>query len=286
VISLQIKERKMRKILITVLCICLILTSTIVSFGDSPKEKVGENKFQKAYNKMDKHHKARMQDETEILEAIGFYENMIIDATTDKKDNIIYELQLTDDVISEIIVVENLDGILLDITEGNLHDELLFDENGDIYIDGYKVELSIDEEPFDNLEPNASDVTWSNSVFSGSTPYKTSYDSSECKADINAGKKINDMTVGVLSTLISKFSVYIGAGASIFSSLASDIKDVVKRLCPDAAYLSYKVYRYSSTVNTSTKSYYKYTGTFWMKTNYTGYSVSNSIYMRRVLITH
>lgn len=270
----------MKKILVTFLCVSLILSTTVVSYGDSNKQR---EESPKAFESVEKIHNEEMNEEIEILEALGFEEEMIIDTKTDNNDDIIYSLQLTDDIVSEISVSETNDGVSLGITEDNLHDDIFIDDAGDIYVDGNEVIYSEEDnnedeavlrtEPYYNYWYNKQPPT-------GCKTYKTKATKTHNSASVGTGKKIVSMTAGALAILFAKH-LWVSIPAGLLSLFASDFKTLANKVNPKSAFYSCKIYQYDATKKDVLSTNYKYTGKFWPQKNYKGTSSSATRYKQR-----
>jgi len=232
---------------------------------------------------MDNAHKNIVKSDLGILDGIGLDENSIVDINSNAEGKFVYKYQLTPNTTSDISVSEELNGVLLDITEGYLHNQLLIDDIGDLYLDGFKIDFSnaYGGEPSDALKTNYLKTDWSSTAFTNSTPYSTSSSGSQFNPNLSLGQTISKITVAALVAIISIFQPWIGIAAGVITSIAGNIKTLGEQVYPNATFLSYKLYWYDSTKSQNYIIVYtQYKGTFWMQPNYTGTSTNQVAYRR------
>lgn len=79
-----------------------------------------------------------VQEDVEILDTVGLNCEMIDDVEVNDGD-IIYTFNYPDEITDEITVDTINNDVVLNITEGNIHNELRICEDGSMYLDGKKV---------------------------------------------------------------------------------------------------------------------------------------------------
>lgn len=144
------------------------LNNTNQSMGMEPIDQVVETLMED--NTIAPKYEKVIEEDIETLDSLGLpVEN--IDSVDTKKDNIVYELSLDNDVIDKVSVDTESDGtITMNVTEDNKKDELIFSADGSIYLDGQKViyeteeinssELSNQAEDDSVLTPSTGGIKW------------------------------------------------------------------------------------------------------------------------------
>ena len=214
-----------------------------------------------------------------ILDTIGFDEGSIVDVSVNSNEQIVYDFQLAPNVIDGIIVIETPNSMHLDISEGNLHDDVMIDDIGNLYIDGNKVDNSGKACPTNALETNPAHwvTIWSSDPISGAGAY--SYIGSYSNPSVNLGKTIAEITLGALGVVFSVIALFTGnvelvpifgymATASGAAALwASAYRTVATKVNPTTKIGSCVISIYQCK-SSSSSIYFKFTGTYWAGYNY------------------
>lgn len=165
----------------------------------------------------------KVLSDLENLKACYFFENDI-SAIDVKGGALSYTFDIAENQKAELEVCENSSGdIIVDITEDNLHNELIYASNGKVYVDGHEVQLSgveVSSKPVDDtllkVEPNYWSKNYTKNVPAGSSSakYKKFIETYKV-ANLNAGTTWKSLT---LSTLYSITSWSIGECIAILIS--------------------------------------------------------------------
>jgi hypothetical protein len=313
--SIVVRKKNRRIIISLLLAVTLIFTSVSFSFANEVDTSETEicSINGDLYQDLDDVDIDELADDISVLEAIGFDEDNIIGVITgndiEVTDAVIateesaggtveteqcntFSYQTTDDVVSEITVVDETDdgGVVINISEGDLNDVLYFDDNGDLYLDGNKVEYSstVEASESDTLIPNSYTLYgWSGIAIpptksSDYTILQTTYTNNNVKF----GKKVRDIT---LSALISIFTAAFTGPLGIISGfvlnpIVSEFKTFANRIAPNAEVASFNIKVYGTNKSTTSATYTKYTGSIYMYKNCSGVSDSVIMYKKATRI--
>lgn len=177
----------------------------------------------------------QIKQEISILDKCGQSSELLFDIDV-KDNNYIYKFKYDNDVVSEVILTENEDGVYeLDITEGEKHNTLSIGKD-EVYIDGKKVEVTevtstqvtSDENSF--IMPAADRDVW----IVKSCPYGVKADYNKLirsvkVKNIQLRQRLNNIAIGTLAGVFMSYAVGPTAGmlttigSSAASSLASEI---------------------------------------------------------------
>lgn len=164
-----------------------------------------------------------------------------------------YKVNINNEIISEITESYCKNGdIIINAKEGNLENKLIIKENGDMYLDGNKVIItkSADIIPLYNnifsINPKMSrskgaGVSHSTSPFFG-TASQYNIVGSKVWYNINLGRKVDEITVSILSTIIGGISGSVSYAVTAYG-LTSSIINTAKKVSPkDEAFWVYEEY--------------------------------------------
>ncbi|MDR1017502.1 MAG: hypothetical protein LBM02_02240 [Lachnospiraceae bacterium] len=211
-----------------------------------------------------------VKDDVEIVEDIGLPVENIEDVSYEDGE-VSYEIALTDDLTNEITVEEQSDGdIVLNCTEGSIENNVIFNSDGTVYIDGEEVTIEIEDDIIDEDEyteevlPSTGGLQWYRSGKAPSSVKKASYGKYKewwrCSS-IKLQKRIGSIASSVLLSVISFYCIPAKLAAVVsFGGLTgalSDLKsndprstsisyiDYVARAKKNARYYKNKRYLYS-----------------------------------------
>lgn len=167
-----------------------------------------------------------------------------------------------------ILLKNNNENIILDVTSGEKHDVLTIKTNGELILDGCKVEFS-------KINFNESD--------SGIEPYGTIWKGTKStspygslkasdynkfltsgKQNLSLGKALDQITVTVLCSVLSTATGFVGAAFSL-TSFATSIISALSSVNPKTKYLGCECTTY-----TCGPDNYKYISKYYANTNCTG----------------
>lgn len=184
----------------------------------------------------------------------------------------VYTFSFSNDIKSEIVVEEqgNHD-VVLDVTEGNKHDELILTHDGRVLLDGNEVTFDVSTENNGDVSLYGSlSDTW----YTGTNPCPSKtwvYQHNTNKANISASKKIENCTTAVIIGLISLALSPVGTAFSGVYSIAAGV--IAAATGTDSKYMSAKVATYypKGGRNIGNNRWVeKHVGKFYPKKNYAG----------------
>lgn len=206
-------------------------------------------------------------DDVDTLDELGIPAESI-DKATEENGDIVYSVDAADGVTSDNIVGTDSNGsVSLDITEGTLHNEVVIEDSGRIYIDGK--EIVVTEENDSQNNSNVIEASQS-SKWSSRCPktvkrwrYVTKFQRSKIYLNTRAGK----LTIAALSVVLA------GAGwvGYVYACAA-----FVREAGANTTALSLIRYKYQAVPNWH--CLYKYVEYCYTKANYKGTRTSNITY--------
>ncbi len=218
----------------------------------------------------------------ENLDSIGITPAVISSMRLEDNGKMVYVLKLIPDVSSELIVSEESNGNLtLEITEGNKHDTVLFRNDGKLYINNHEIVTKIsNEESGNKVSANARCEQYSETCLYGTPSEYTNFVSYNTVADVEFNQNICSLTYSAIAIALSGFfSLFMpGIGASILGSLAVFLYDLANQYAPLSTCGSYKLWKYEHPDSNSLNRYYKYSGYFYVLSDFTGNSTPYTYY--------
>lgn len=202
-------------------------------------------------------------------------------STIDKENgDTVYTFSLYDDIKSEIVVEEQSNhDVVLDITEGNKHDELTLTHDGRVLLDGNEVTFDVSTENNGDISLYGSlSDTW----YTGTNPCPSKtwvYQYNTNKASISASKKIENCTTAVIIGLISMALSPVGTVFAGVYSIAASV--IAAATGTDSKYMSAKVATYypKGGRNIGNNRWVeKHVGKFYPKKNYKGTATTKTRY--------
>ena len=179
--------------------------------------------------------------------------NINVDLITDIKVNDgknVYNIEYPNN-INESITVEYKDGAyILDVIQGNDKKDHLVIKDGNMYLDGNKIEEQRANIVVSNVDTNKQDITMpmaDRDMYNTlSAPYGSSADYNsmqrvESCSNVELHKFLKDMTVSVLSSILGYY-VFVGLVGSVASGVSSGILSAFSGSTSSG--LSYKNYIY------------------------------------------
>lgn len=159
-----------KSILSTFLALTLIISSTCTAFATefTPNQyAIKTNVLQKIENfdsvkVLSTSQKKAISTEIDLLYSYGLPITEISDVLTNTKE-FIYELKLSDEVIDQVSVTKNSDGVKFIITEGDIYNTLIYKTDGNILLDGNIVEITyetVEENSLINATPRTGGFNW------------------------------------------------------------------------------------------------------------------------------
>ena len=200
------------------------------------------------------------------------------------------------EIYNDIIVLENsTEKTVLDITQGDIHNVLEFNANGDVILDGNPVEVTYAQTApstdMSAISPRAgATIYYKDAPEYGLKSDYTHFLKNQNVADIKLNEKISSMACSAFISIIVFYvssSVYAAAVAGAITELSDVYNDFI-HADPDTTGLSCKAKVY--THKNYTSGYipsiftfiYKYSCTFYSKTIYQGTTSSTTIYMHNM----
>lgn len=150
--------RKLKRLTSITLIVSLVVSSSVPyirakasSYNDTGEEVIDEVVEELiAKNQELEDMEDALYEDLEMLDTMGLDAETIVDTTVDGKETIVYDLKMTDIITDEVTVERSDDAIVIHAVEDEKENELLVQDNGDIYLDGKKI--IIDEDSVNNGE--------------------------------------------------------------------------------------------------------------------------------------
>lgn len=96
-------------------------------------------------------------DDLEVLGSLGLAPEIVEGAQVDGED-VIYTYKITDDCVNEVAVEQTEDAVVMQVTEGDIQNEVVFNDDGSVYLDGEEVIYEIEETDADAVDSNIQDA--------------------------------------------------------------------------------------------------------------------------------
>lgn len=184
---------------------------------------------------------------------------------------------------------DTLDRVILNFYEGEKHDELVFEPNGNLFFNGKKVLLASNNTAFNSetiqneaaITPRMRNAEYSLSPWGNDSDY--SIESGEVKkSSCSWGMAtIINATVGAVAALLAA-QVSKGTGwaiaSSVFTSVASSMIEYFTIYGMEDAYYSYRFDVWEREDSMSIDRYYKYVGYCYSRSNYSGHAFPHTFY--------
>lgn len=229
-------------------------------------------------------------DDLEVLGSLGLAPEIVEGAQVEGED-VIYTYKLSDDCINEVAVEQTDDAVIMQVTEGEIQNEVVFNDDGSVYLDGEEVIYEMEESGEDVTDSNVQDAEtiedmsdeggelmqstggwkWSTSKPSKIKKYGSYKLNWKC-ASVKLAKKISETATTALLSLLFKNSD-MGKAASNF---ISDM-DALKKSDPYSKGLSYKTY-IAKAVSPKDNRYCKAKTIMYSKVDYKGTSKTRYLY--------
>ena len=224
--------------------------------------------------------KLKLISEVEEINSHGIQSDWLQDVAINDEATI-YTYMLPNNVESVIACSETLDGAKkYDITEGNLHNEVIITENNKVYLDGFEVKLSQENEIENEISllANGSTIYDVDRCPYGSPSDYTQYQGQIEQKNAELGQRLETMTISALALLISTLvGIYVppaGIQASIAFGVATDLITNGKNSGVQSTSISWKIKRYYYKTGKfavhGTLCVQKMVGVFFTNKNYTG----------------
>lgn len=107
-------------------------------------------------------------EDIEIMDELGLHIEDI-ERVEGEDEDFVYEMPVTDDLVDEISVEQDIDGtVTMNVTEGEIDNELVITPDGTVYLDGNEViyeveEVTLPDEELDDeisVVPSTGGITW------------------------------------------------------------------------------------------------------------------------------
>lgn len=195
-----------------------------------------------------------VQEDVEILDAVGLNCEMIDDVEVDDED-IIYTFNYPDRITDEISVDAIDNDIVLNITEGNIRNELKICDDGSMYLDGVKIQTE-DDKMSDEIADHSALIDYEER-FRQSSGEVMNWVTTSCpygkKGDYNYKLgTIKDADVTLTATIsnltFTAFMIIIGIELGInpkLSTCLSEVFNYIRTRNPSTRGLSYKATNYA-----------------------------------------
>ena len=189
---------------------------------------------------------------------------------------ITYRYSITDDTTDKYKVTKLPDGsIVVDITEGNLSDQITKLADGTVLINGIDYGAIV--------SPRMSNTEYSHSI-AGSVADYTKYLGKTSNANVELSKKIVSYTITALCALLATcFGI-----PSKFATLMAEVSKSVLRAAnagnPTSKSVSYEQHKYERYDSIGTDRYYRYIAYCYPAVNFGG-TVSQEIYYQHTYFT-
>lgn len=194
-------------------------------------------------------------DDLEVLGSLGLAPEIIEGAQVEGED-VIYTYKLSDDCINEVAVEQTDDAVIMQVAEGEIQNEVVFNDDGSVYLDGEEVIYEMEKVGEDVTDSNIQDAEtiedtnaeegeltqstggwkWSKSKPSKIKKYG-SYKLNWWCASAKFAKRISEFATGALIGALFK-GVFSGAAVGVLISAM----DELKKSDPYSKGLSYKTY--------------------------------------------
>ncbi|MCI6011356.1 MAG: hypothetical protein MRZ97_00965 [Firmicutes bacterium] len=231
----------------------------------------------------------QIMEELEVLKSHGMDPEYL--TCVDYGSTLTYEFQLPSvQNVTQISLQQYDGGVVIEYREGTKHDIVDYRDNGDIYLDGKLVEVTIDETTSLNTEitPRAGTRTeYSDSSYVSGGSYIED-DNGEVYS-INPQKPLIKMTVSALANLILTVLpngiglVITALSTADFFSHATSIQALARRAAPDGYYFSFKWMKLHHSSNDAFIKYYRYWFRYYVRQYCTGESTSANLYQRTLV---
>lgn len=242
-------------------------------------------------------------DDLEVLGSLGLDPEIVEGAQVDGED-VIYTYKITDDCVNEVAVEQTEDAVVMQVTEGDIQNEVVFNDDGSVYLDGEEVIYEIEEADADAVDSNIQDAVGEVAVdsdiqdaetiqdmdaedseltqstggwkWSASKPGKIkkygSYKAGWKCANVKFAKKIRDIAASTLLSLLFKNRDFGKAASNLISAM-----DALKKSDPYSKGVSYKTYS-AKAVSPKDNRYCKVKTVMYSRVNYKGKSKTGYLY--------
>lgn len=164
-----------------------------------------------------------------LLESLGLNSEMIKNTEVDDK-KIIYTYEFLDEYVNEITIDETDGGIIMNAKQGQIHNELIINNDGTIFLDGNEIiieDQKVEEETLkDSVTQSTGGWYWYEAAKASSQLKSASYNAyptsptSKC-ANIPLQKAIQSIAVGVVVGILVNY-ITGGTGAITLANTAKD----------------------------------------------------------------
>lgn len=191
-------------------------------------------------NKLTNMQEEKVAADLEILRNVGISIGSVEELQV-KQSEIIYKMVFDEKTVNEIKLDVNEDkDVIMNVSENNITNELIFMADGSLYLDGKKVDVKNSEITYE-LMPRTGGFEWYSESDAPSYLQNASYGSytlTAQAADVQLATKIENITyaacVAALTYSSGIYGAFVGFGVSAFRELQTEN--------PDATDLSHKVY--------------------------------------------
>lgn len=242
-------------------------------------------------------------DDLEVLSSLGLAPEIVEGAQVDGED-VIYTYKITDDCVDEVAVEQTEDAVVMQVTEGDIQNEVVFNDDGSVYLDGEEVIYEIEETDEDAVDSDIQDAVDEDDTdsdiqdaetiqdmdaedgeltqstggwkWSASKPSKIkkygSYKASWKCANVKFAKEIRNFAASTLLSALFKNEPFGNAVSGLISAM-----DALKKSDPYSKGLSYKTY-IAKAVSPKDNRYCKVKTVMYSRVNYKGKSKTGYLY--------
>jgi len=231
-----------------------------------------------------------VRNELADFESVGIECEMLIPVEVSDTDEVTYEIQLTEDVVNYVTVEEDKDGLILNFYEDDIHNELIFLNDGELMLDGEIVYISSEIEYTEDVFINNRTTSYANArassyslnphkALSTYTISKGSYKGNQVSWGVSTAASL---TTGAFASIVaaafSIFSVGGGVVLGVVTGLATSMVTDVKIYGMKDAFWSYNFTVKESTYNDALERYLSYDGACYSQRNQLGTKFSHKFY--------
>lgn len=200
-----------------------------------------------------------------------------------------YSITYSNGIVNQISTERNADGsIVLHFYEDDIHNEVVFLENGNLLVDGQLVDIQNNTSSTQLLAnsggivaPQMRNADYSTKPWgkpSDYTKYLRVYSGNKCSWGVSTLVGLTTGTVASIICAAIKAALGYGIAYSIFSSVAAEMITRCKVYGMEDALYSWKFKMYERKDSMAVDRYYKYTGHCYSRRDFKGYAFAHTYY--------
>jgi hypothetical protein len=183
-----------------------------------------------------------------------------------------YTYQITDEVVAHYTIEKGTQGtLILNVTEGKLHNVIQRKPDGTLYIDGEKAFTP------SNVSLRMHNADYSSSPYGSRSDY-TTYVGMTQNSNVPLSKAITEMTISALCSLIASYMGLPGPFSDLLSDAIMYMVNDAQSHNPGSRSVSYKEYIYNSNKSIGGDMYRQHNVYCYSQTNYAGNSNRGTFY--------